>query len=231
MPTCRLGFDPRFGGRPVRGASGSCNRRVPRHPEGAPARDAPARSATGHGIAMVVCKAVSSVAFSPNGRLLASGSWGGSVKLWDPFTGKPLRTLGLLPGGEARVGDGEGCVTWYSPGARRWLAWTGGLVRFPITAFRHGEGGRLEVAPAPGSPPGEWGYRISAHSPHRSGRLFHRTSGESSRMGARLDPEKIRCWMVVCRVLATRPSLAQLLLHGGGGAGGERGWPLSNHRK
>jgi hypothetical protein len=36
---------------------------------------------------------VSSVAFSPNGQVLASASWDGTVRLWEPMTGKFIRTL------------------------------------------------------------------------------------------------------------------------------------------
>ena len=36
---------------------------------------------------------ISSVTFSPDGRVLASGSWDNSIKLWDAATGTELRTL------------------------------------------------------------------------------------------------------------------------------------------
>jgi len=38
-------------------------------------------------------KSVQSVAFSPDGHMLASGSWDTTIKLWNPATGELLRTL------------------------------------------------------------------------------------------------------------------------------------------
>ena len=36
---------------------------------------------------------VKSVAFSPDGNTIASGSWDNSIKLWNPQTGDLIRTL------------------------------------------------------------------------------------------------------------------------------------------
>jgi WD40 repeat protein len=42
---------------------------------------------------------VISVAFSPDGSILASGSWDNSIKLWDPIRGQELKTFTGHTGG------------------------------------------------------------------------------------------------------------------------------------
>ena len=49
--------------------------------------DQPARYLTGH------TAAITAMAFAPNGKIFATGSEDGTVRLWNPLTGKELTRL------------------------------------------------------------------------------------------------------------------------------------------
>ena len=94
-----------------------------------------------------------SVAFSPDGRLLATGDIGGSVKLWEVATGVELRTLsGRQP---VRFSpDGQLLATKMSKGVGLWDVATGQPVRsFPVP----------DVESFVFSPDGEW-IAVAVHS-------------------------------------------------------------------
>jgi WD40 repeat protein len=75
---------------------------------------------------------VTSVAVSPDGKLLASGSMDGTAKIWDSLTGKPLTTLRFAwPKADQKEGEIEAFVHWmqsvaFSPDGRTLAATASG---------------------------------------------------------------------------------------------------------
>jgi WD40 repeat protein len=78
-------------------------------------------------------ESVESVAFSPDGRILASGSWDRTIKLWDVTTGTVLRTLQGHTGGVLSVAffpDGKILASGAGDGTiKLWDVATGTLLR------------------------------------------------------------------------------------------------------
>lgn len=72
---------------------------------------------------------ITSAAFSPDGRLIASSSWDGSIMLWDAATGKRLRVL--------LVKDGVDSVAFSPNGSMMAAADDGGMIRFWSTQDWH----------------------------------------------------------------------------------------------
>lgn len=63
-------------------------------------------------------QSIRSIAFSPNGKILVSGSWDGTIKLWNPTTGEELATLVPLNSAEKSDPFEEGNWVIFTPEGR-----------------------------------------------------------------------------------------------------------------
>src|SRR5207248_948665 len=138
---------------------------------------------------------VTRVLYSPDGRQLASASDDGTIRIWDPPTGQPVRTIrghqaqGVKPGGITWVAyrppDGRhlASVGREDPSVRVWATTTGERT---VVVWDAGCGeviatlsGHTDIVPAPAFSPDS--RRLATPSADESVRVWDAATGEPIR--------------------------------------------------
>jgi WD40 repeat protein len=135
---------------------------------------------------------VASAAISPDGKLIATGSWDRSAKLWDAATGRAIRKINRAHGGYINSvefsPDGRRLLTASDDGtARLWDVATGQPVGDPL----HGHKARLI-----GATYSKDGSRILTVSGDATGRVWDPATGQSKEL-------KGHEWAVLCGQFST----------------------------
>jgi len=81
---------------------------------------------------------IRSIDFSPDGTRIATGAQDGSVRLWEPDSGKLLATYLALPEEEWVVYTSDGDYT-RSPGSEQWILTLDGKDLNPVARYKRGE--------------------------------------------------------------------------------------------
>lgn len=170
-------------------------------------------------------KVVKAVTFSPDGKTIATGSWDGTVKLWDVTTGRERRNLQAFPMGVNAVTfapDGQTLAAggWKNATIMRWNPTTGENMdalpqaegSYGINAVAFSPDGKILAAACSDTTAKLWDLRAGKPSATLAGHTHFVLSvaispdGEMAATGS-FDGETIKLWDVRrAQVLATLKS-------------------------